>query len=66
MQARTSSVSLTPVYSLAYGPCFFPNLARISEADEQAAIDLDQIHANRIACTDRRRQEGPARLPGRG
>lgn len=30
------------------GPYFFPDLAGISEADEQAAVDCGQIQANRI------------------
>jgi SAM-dependent methyltransferase len=39
---------------LAYGPYFFPDLAGISEDDEQAAIDAGQIQANRIAYVGRR------------
>jgi hypothetical protein len=33
---------------LSYGPYFFADLADVSEADEQAAIDAGQIQANRI------------------
>jgi SAM-dependent methyltransferase len=33
---------------LAYGPYFFPDLVDTTEADEQAAIDADQIQASRI------------------
>lgn len=40
---------------LAYGPYFFPDLAGISEGDEQAAIDAGDIQANRIAYAGRRR-----------
>jgi SAM-dependent methyltransferase len=40
---------------LAYGPYFFPNLAGISDNDEQAAIDAGEIRANRIAYVGRRR-----------
>jgi SAM-dependent methyltransferase len=40
---------------LAYGPYFFPELAGISENDEQAAIDAGEIQANRIAYVGRRR-----------
>ena len=49
---------------LGYGPYFFPDLAGISEGEEQAAIDAGQIRANRIAYTGRRRREGPASRPG--
>ena len=38
-----------------YGPYFFPELAGISEADEQAAIDSGLIQANRIQYVGRRR-----------
>jgi SAM-dependent methyltransferase len=38
-----------------YGPYFFPELAGISEADEQAAIDRGLIQANRIQYAGRRR-----------
>ena len=41
--------------SLAYGPYFFPDLAGISEDDEQAAIDAGDIQANRIAYVGQRR-----------
>jgi SAM-dependent methyltransferase len=34
--------------SLSYGPYFFPDLAGVGEADEQAAIDAGVIQANRI------------------
>jgi hypothetical protein len=45
----TRSCSLTdPVY-------FFPDLAGISEDEEQAAIDAGEIQANRIAYVGRRR-----------
>jgi SAM-dependent methyltransferase len=40
---------------LAYGPYFFPDLAGISEDEEQAAIDAGEIQANRIAYVGRRR-----------
>ena len=40
---------------LAYGPYFFPDLADISEAEEQAAIDAREIQANRIAYVGWRR-----------
>ena len=40
---------------LTYGPYFFPDLADISEDDEQAAIDAGQIQANRIGYVGRRR-----------
>ena len=41
--------------SLAYGPYFFPDLAGLSEDDEQAAIDAGDIQANRIAYVGQRR-----------
>lgn len=41
--------------SLAHGPYFFPDLAGISEDDEQAAIDAGDIQANRIAYVGQRR-----------
>lgn len=50
---------------LGYGPYFFPDLAGISEADEQAAIDAGQIQANRIAYAGRQRRKGPASRVGR-
>jgi SAM-dependent methyltransferase len=34
---------------LTHGPYFFPDLARTTEADEQAAIEAGQIRAGRIA-----------------
>jgi SAM-dependent methyltransferase len=40
---------------LTYGPYFFPDLAGISEDEEQAAIDAGEIQANRIAYVGRRR-----------
>ena len=40
---------------LDYGPYFFPDLAGISEDDEQAAIDAGDIQANRIAYVGQRR-----------
>ncbi len=39
----------------ARGPYFFPDLAGVSEADEQAAIDSGLIQANRIQYVGRRR-----------
>jgi len=33
---------------LSFGPYFFPDLAEVSEAGEQAAIDVGLIRANRI------------------
>jgi len=39
---------------LTYGPYFFPDLAGVSEDDEQAAIDAGAIQANRIAYVGRR------------
>ncbi|HXZ73858.1 MAG TPA: methyltransferase domain-containing protein, partial [Streptosporangiaceae bacterium] len=44
----------------SYGPYFFPELAGISEADEQAAIDRGLIQANRIQYAGRRRSRTPA------
>lgn len=40
---------------IAYGPYFFPDLADISEADEQAAIDNGLIQANRICYVGQRK-----------
>jgi SAM-dependent methyltransferase len=40
---------------LAYGPYFFPDLADVSESQEQAAIDAGQIRANRISYLGQRR-----------
>jgi SAM-dependent methyltransferase len=40
---------------LSYGPYFFPDLADVSENEEQAAIDAGIIQANRIAYVGRRR-----------
>ena len=40
---------------LTYGPYFFPDLAGITERDEQAAIDAGAIQANRISYAGRRR-----------
>jgi SAM-dependent methyltransferase len=40
---------------LAYGPYFFPDLADVSENEEQAAIDAEKIQANRINYVCRRR-----------
>jgi SAM-dependent methyltransferase len=40
---------------LGDGPFFFADLAGVSEADEQAAIDAGQIQAGRIAYAGRRR-----------
>jgi hypothetical protein len=41
---------------VTYGPCFFPDLAGVSEADEQAAIHRGQIQANRMQYVGRRRR----------
>jgi SAM-dependent methyltransferase len=41
---------------VTYGPYFFPDLAGVSEADEQAAIDRGQIQANRMQFVGRRRR----------
>lgn len=35
--------------SLSYGPYFFPDLAGVSDDNEQAAIDAGEIQANRIS-----------------
>ena len=43
-----------------YGPFFFPELAGISEAEEQAAIDGGLIQANRIQYAGRRPGRTPA------
>jgi SAM-dependent methyltransferase len=52
---------------LAYGPYFFPDLADVSENQEQAAIDAGEIQANRIAYVGRCRKEKTAQLlPDRG
>jgi SAM-dependent methyltransferase len=54
---------------IGYGPYFFPGLAGVSEADEQAAIDAGQIQANRIHYLGRRtwdRVPGTAQLGRRG
>jgi SAM-dependent methyltransferase len=40
---------------LAYGAYYFPDLADVSEADEQAAIDGALIQANRVYYVGRRR-----------
>lgn len=40
---------------LAYGPYFFPDLADVSESQEQAAIDVGEILANRISYVGQRR-----------
>lgn len=40
---------------LATGPYFFPDLANVSENEEQAAIDAGEIQANRIAYVCQRR-----------
>jgi hypothetical protein len=39
---------------LGYGPYFFAELAGVTQADEQAAIDAGQIRANRIVYVGRR------------
>ena len=44
----------------SYGPFFFPELAGISEAEEQAAIDGGLIQANRIQYAGRRPGRTPA------
>lgn len=41
---------------LAYGPYFFPDLAGVSESEEQAAIGAGEIQANRISYVGLRRQ----------
>lgn len=41
--------------SLVTGPYYFADLATVSEADEQAAIDAGQIQANRIQYVGQRR-----------
>lgn len=46
---------------VAYGPYFFPDLAAVSEADEQAAIDRGHIQANRIQYAGRRRSRDAVR-----
>ena len=46
---------------VGYGPYFFPDLAGISEAGEQAAIDGGQIQANRIQYAGWRRPNQPGR-----
>jgi len=38
---------------LGYGPYFFPDLAGVSEGEEQAAIDAGEIQANRITYVGR-------------
>jgi SAM-dependent methyltransferase len=43
---------------LARGPYFFPDLADISESDEQAAIEAGQIQANRIVYVGHCRRSG--------
>ena len=40
---------------LGYGPYFFPGLAGVSEAREQAAIDAGELQAGRITYAGRRR-----------
>src|SRR5215831_14185540 len=40
---------------LGHGPYFFADLAGVSEADEQAAIDAGQIQAGRIEYVGQRR-----------
>jgi hypothetical protein len=40
---------------LSYGPYFFPDLADVSENEEQAAIDAGEIQASRFAYVCRRR-----------
>jgi len=40
---------------LGYGPYFFPDLADVSEAGEQAAIDAGELQASRITYAGRRR-----------
>ena len=40
---------------LANGPYFFPDLADVSESEEQAAIDAGEIQANRLSYVGRRR-----------
>ncbi len=43
---------------VAYRPYLFPELAGVSEADEQAAIDAGQIQATRIDYLGRRPRAG--------
>jgi SAM-dependent methyltransferase len=40
--------------SLSYGPYFFPDLAGVSEDDEQVSLDAGEIRANRISYVGRR------------
>jgi hypothetical protein len=42
---------------ITYGPYFFPNLAQISETEEQAAIDARLIEAGRIQYAGRQRPD---------
>jgi SAM-dependent methyltransferase len=41
--------------SLTYAPYFFPDLADVTEGDEQAAIDAGELRANRISYAGLRR-----------
>lgn len=41
--------------TLAYGPYYFPDLADVTKAEEQAAIEAGRIRANRIDYTGARR-----------
>jgi SAM-dependent methyltransferase len=52
--------ALAPGGVATYRPYFFPELAGISESDEQAAIDGGPIQANRIQYVGRRRSHTPA------
>ena len=52
---------------LGYGPFFFSDLAGVSEASEQAAIDAGEVQASRIAYAGRRRAlHSPADLAQSG
>jgi SAM-dependent methyltransferase len=48
---------------ITYGPYFFPDLAQISETDEQAAIDARLIQAGRIQYSGRQRLDRGAPAP---
>jgi SAM-dependent methyltransferase len=48
---------------ITYGPYFFPDLAAISEAEEQAAIDARLIQASRIQYAGRQRSDRDVPAP---
>jgi SAM-dependent methyltransferase len=48
---------------ITYGPYFFPDLAGITEVDEQAAIDARLIQAGRIQYSGRQRPDRGAPAP---